>query len=322
MTYNADLSRKGPGLLVRDLLRFEDPVLRATLQAIVDLRPDVLALQDVDYDHDLVALGLIQDRLKELGHPMPYGFAEPPNTGIATGFDIDRDGRFDTARDRQGYGVFTGQGGIALLSEHPILTDQAQDFSTLLWQDFPDADLPIRYFEADELAVLRLHDVAAWQVPVRLPEGEVQVLAAQAGPPVFDGPENRNGLKNADQLRFWDAQISRLGSAEFVLMGGLNNDPVDGQGLKPPLIKLLRNPFVQDPRPEAASGLISDPNHNGPAAQDTVDWGRDIGSLRVDYILPSASLGVAAAAVERDQAAGQIADLPAHKPVWVDVFWK
>lgn len=322
LTYNADLSRKGPGLLVRDLTKFEDPKLRATLEWIADLKPDVLALQAVDYDHDHVALGLIQMRLEELDHAMPHSFARAPNTGVATGLDIDRDGKLDTARDRQGYGLFAGQGGIALLSRYPFQDDEALDFSKLLWRDLPDADLPEGYFMTADLDVLRLHSVAAWQVPVRLPEGVVQVLTTQAAPPVFDGPEDRNGLRNADQLRFLSMRVESLNGSAFIVMGGLNNDPVDGEGLKPALHRLLDSPLLQDPQPRADGALVVDPSHSGPPALDTVDWGRDIGSLRVDYILPSAGLRVAAAAVERDHPAGQVADLPAHKPVWVDISWE
>lgn len=320
MSYNADLSRKGPGLLVRDLARFEDETLRATIELIATLRPDVLALQDVDYDHDHVALQLIQDRLSELGHQMPYRFARAPNTGVDTGFDVDRDGKIDTARDRQGYGLFAGQGGIALLSVHPVMHDDADDYSALLWRDLPGAQLPAGYFADDELSALRLHSVAAWRVPIETPDGVLHVFTTQTSPPVFDGPENRNGLRNADQIRFLRSLLPK--DAHFVIMGGLNNDPFDGEGLKPQLHSLLSDPRLQDPEPLASIETVSDPNQAGPAEQDTVDWGRNIGSLRVDYVLPSAGLRVAASAVERQQAAGQAVEMPAHKPVWVDIFWK
>ncbi len=322
MTYNADLTRKGPGLLVRDLERFEDAKLRGTLQAIADLKPDVLALQSVDYDHGLIGLSLVQARLRELGHEMQFSFAQPPNVGVSTGFDLDRDGRLDTARDRQGYGLFAGQGGMAVLSVFPIDADGAKDLSGMLWKDLPDAQLPVGYFTAEELQVLRLQSVAAWDVPVRMPDGVMRVLVGQASPPVFDGPEDRNGLRNADQLRFWNGYVEGLAGQPFVLLGGLNNDPFDGEGLKPQLSKLLGNSAVQDVAPIASGGLVENADHSGPAAQDTVDWGRDIGSLRVDYVLPSASLGVAAAAVERHQPTRQAGDVTAHKPVWVDIFWK
>lgn len=322
MTYNADLSRKGPGLLVRDLERFDDAKLKRTVSLIVDLAPDVLALQSIDFDHGLVALGLLQERLKEAGHEMPHHFAVAPNSGISTGFDLDRDGRLDTARDRQGYGLFAGQGGMAVLSTLPIDAEASVDHSALLWRDLEGATLPPDYFKEQELSTLRLHSVGAWDVAIRTPDGVVRVLVTQTAPPVFDGPEDRNGLRNSDQIKFWVNHIDNIASQDFVLVGGLNNDPVDGEGLKPELSRLLAHRSVQDVAPSTSFGLVDDADHRGRPEQDTVDWGRDIGSLRVDYVLPSASLDVAAAAVERDQSAGEAGDITAHKPVWVDVFWK
>ncbi|MEM7470395.1 MAG: endonuclease/exonuclease/phosphatase family protein [Pseudomonadota bacterium] len=299
---------------MRDLLRFEDELLVATLTRIALLQPDVIALQSVDFDHNGIALSLIQERLSELGHAMPYAHAFAPNAGLSSGFDLDRDGKFDTARDRQGYGLFRGQGGMALLSRHPIKSDKARDFSGLVWAHLSKSNLPVDYFTAAELEVLRLHDIGAWEVPVMLPAGELRVLMAQTGPPVFDGPEDRNGLRNSDQISFWHRHIAELGGP-FVLLGGLNNDPVDGEGLKPALIGSLADPKLQDPQPKA-------PNLEGNDALDTVDWGRDIGSLRVDYVLPSAGLRVAAAAVERGQETGELGSWTAHKPVWVDLLWE
>ena len=153
-----------------------------------------------------------------------------------------------------------------------------------------------------------------------LPDGVARILVVQTSPPVFDGPENRNGLRNADQLRFLLRHLEGV-SGRFVLMGGLNNDPFDGEGMKPALHALLGSSRLINVTPRARI-YTDDPPHLGPPEQDTVDWGRDIGSLRVDYILPSAGWRVAASAVERDQPAGQGADGPPHKPVWVDLFWE
>ncbi|MEM6595786.1 MAG: endonuclease/exonuclease/phosphatase family protein [Pseudomonadota bacterium] len=298
--------------MVRDLIRFEDELLVATLTRIALLKPDILALQSVDYDHQGIALSLIQSRLEALGHPMPHAFALPPNTGISTGFDLDRDGKLDTARDRQGYGLFRGQGGLALLSRYPIRRDLARDHSDVIWAEVEGSEVPKTYFSAGELGVLRLHDIGAWHVPVALPSGDIEILIAQTGPPVFDGPEDRNGLRNSDQIAFWHREIMRQ-TGPFVLMGGLNNDPVDGEGLKPALLSLLDAAALQDPEPKA-------PGREGDDALDTVDWGRDIGSLRVDYILPSAGLRVAASGIERGQETGDLGPWTAHKPVWVDLM--
>ena len=47
-TYNSDLSRKGPGLLLRDILRGEDAQIHAVMRVISSISPDVLLLQDFD----------------------------------------------------------------------------------------------------------------------------------------------------------------------------------------------------------------------------------------------------------------------------------
>lgn len=299
-------------------MRFEDVALVETLKRIVELKPDIAALQSFDFDHDHVALQLVQERLQELGHAMPFRFARMPNTGQPTGFDLNRDGRLDTASDQQGYGQFAGQGGIAILSRHPIRTQDAQDLSGLLWKDLPDPHFPGDYFTPQELGVLRLQGVAAWDVPVHLPSGTVHVLATQASSPVFDGPENRNGLRNADQLRFWSGYVSAM-KQPFVLMGGLNNDPFDGEGLNPPLRDLLGNAALQDVRPRSVPRGVQDPSHLGPTLEDTVDWGREIGSLRVDYILPSAALDVVGSGVNWRDIVQEQENAPLHMPVWVDL---
>ena len=309
MSFDADLSRKGPGLLVRDLMRGKDDQIKAVVAQIVRLAPDVLALQSVDYDLDGIAAGLLKDILEAAGHAMPHHFLAAPNSGVPTGFDIDRNDRLGDARDAQGYGKFTGEGGLLLLSRFPIKSDSAKDFTTLLWKDLPNPQLPERYFSEPELDILRLHSVAAWDVPVSTPQGVLHVLMSQAGPPVFDGPENRNGLRNADEIAFWDDYINGLTSEHFAFFGGLNNDPKDGEGLKPALTGLLGNPKLTDPKPT---------NHSG--SQDTVDWKFD--DLRVDYVLPSASFKITGSGVDWPATEPEGGFGSRHRPVWVDVLWE
>lgn len=333
VSFNAGLSRKGPGLLVRDLLKGEDPQIAGIVARIVALGPDILVLQSFDYDHDGVALSLFKDRLRDVGHDMSYHFAARPNSGTPTGFDLDRDGRYGMARDAQGYGLFSGQGGLAILSRFPIDMDAVQDFSTVLWKDLPDARWPLTpkgdYYSEEEKNVLRLHNVAAWDVPVLLPSGPVYLLVSQAGPPVFDGPEDRNGLRNGDEIAFWTRYIAGdmfngqgLRSARFVLAAGLNNDPQDGDGLKPTLDELLGRPELIDPEPRSeGAALAADPDHLGDPGLDTVDWGADPGpgNLRVSYILPSVDFEVVKSGVHwPTESASERTGTP-HRPVWVDL---
>jgi endonuclease/exonuclease/phosphatase family metal-dependent hydrolase len=312
MSFNADLTRKGPGLLVRDITRSEDQV-SAVIAQIVRLKPDILALQSVDYDYDGIAAKLLKAALKDAGHAMPHHFLTAPNTGVPTGFDIDRNDRFGEARDMQGYGKFTGQGGLLLLSRFPVLDEQSRDFTDTLWQNVPFPRLPelngASYFKDEELAILRLHNVAAWDVAISTPDGVLRVLMSQAGPPVFDGPEDRNGQRNADEITFWDRYIDMLGVEPFAIMAGLNNDPVDGEGDKPALRQLLANPKLSDPNPQSQSG-----------STDTVDWKFD--DMRVDYVLPSAGFIVQGSGVDWPAAEPQGGFASRHRPVWVDVLWQ
>jgi endonuclease/exonuclease/phosphatase family metal-dependent hydrolase len=308
MSFDANLIRKGPGLLVRDLMRGKDKQIAAVIAQITRLSPDILALQSVDYDYDHVAIGLLKEALAAAGQAMPHHYSAAPNTGVPTGFDLDRNDRLGEARDAQGYGVFRGQGGMVLLSRFPVLTQRVQDFTASIWAEIPNAQMPNEYFLQEEADILRLHSVGAWDVPVRTPEGVVHVLMSKAGPPVFDGPEDRNGLRNADEIGFWERHIERSEGA-FVIMAGLNNDPVLGEGLKPDLLRLLSSDKLIDPQPRS--------KEYGSA---TVNW--DFGKLRVDYILPSATFGVKASGVEWLATEPDATYGSRHRPVWVDIFWK
>jgi hypothetical protein len=141
-TWNVGLDRSGPGLLVRDLTRDDDAQIAAVVRVLVALDADVVLLTAVDYDHGGVALTLLADRLAKAGAPYPHQFALRPNTGTQTGFDVDQNGRIGDPRDAQGFGLFSGNAGMAVLSRLPIGADQARDFSDFLWRDLPDALIP------------------------------------------------------------------------------------------------------------------------------------------------------------------------------------
>ncbi|MGR3662426.1 MAG: endonuclease/exonuclease/phosphatase family protein [Paracoccaceae bacterium] len=299
--------RKGPGILLRDILGGDDPQILAARDVIALTQPDILLLTNFDYDLGLQALGAFANALQQSGIHYPYKFAFRPNSGIATGLDLNGDGRFGTARDTQGYGDFAGQGGMAILSRYPVNTADAQDFSSLLWHNFPDAIPP-----ENTAKIQRLSSVGHWDVPVELPDGSVlHLLAYHATTPAFDGPEDFNGRRNHDENAFWlrylDGELSwRLPDENFIILGDANLDPADGDGRQSAISAMLSHPKIHDPQPKSqgaieASAIQGGVNQSqtGDPALDTADW-RDEngpGNLRVDYVLPSVDLTLTDAGV-------------------------
>jgi hypothetical protein len=322
-TYNVDLDRTGPGLLVQDLIGADDLQIAALVRVLVALDADVLLLTSFDFDGGGVALGLLADRLAATGVPYPHRFALRPNTGLQTGFDVDRNGRVGDPRDAQGFGLFSGQGGMAVLSRLPIDEASVQDFSGFLWRDLPGAlteDAP------DLAAVQRLATTGFWDVPVMTDTGRLNLLVWHATPPVFDGPDDRNGKRNHDEAVFWQLMLEgrlpmRAPNGPFVLMGDANLDPSDGEGRREAIVGLLTNPAVQDTLPKGSHGRV-EPDQAGDPALDTAFY-PDIGGLRLDVVLPSAGLAVTASGVlwpsDADPIAADLAAASLHRPVWVDI---
>ncbi|MBE3639176.1 endonuclease/exonuclease/phosphatase family protein [Mangrovicoccus algicola] len=304
--YNAELDREGPGLLLRDILRGAEDVAAAAA-LIARVSPDILLLTRFDYDLDLAALSAFNDRLGPARYP--HLFALRPNTGRATGLDLDRDGRLGEPEDAQGFGRFAGQNGMAILSRHPF--GPARDFSALLWRDLPGARLPMAgagpFWGAEVLDHLRLSTTGHWDVPVGIGDRVLHLLAFHASPPVFDGPEDRNGLRAAEELRFWRLYLDGAFGPPppvFVLLGTANIDPGKGDGRRAEMRALLEDPRLQDPAPADGTG-----------GTDTADFGAAPGRLRTDYLLPAAGISVQAAGLAWPEAA----EGGRHALVWADL---
>ncbi len=291
--------------MLRDIVQNKDPSIDAAAQVIATVSPDVLLLTNFDWDRKNRAASAFIDRLNQLGATYPFVFSRRPNTGIPTGFDIDQNGYFGDARDAQGFGYFSGYAGMVLLSKFPIVDEKARNFSDFLWKDLPDANLPHEngapFPSSDVYDVQRLSTTGHWVVPIDTPMGAIAVLAHFATPPVFDGPEDRNGRRNADELLFWtyflDQEFGPVPD-EFVILMSANLDPNDGDGLSSIMYDFLRAGYVTDPNP-ARVGYVAEANigHKGDPKFDTVNWNEPAGNLRVDYALPASSLSVVDAGV-------------------------
>lgn len=284
--------------------------------------------------------------------PLRYrAYMAPVNTGVPSGLDLNNDGRVvntpprpdaDPAdpqaraygEDCWGYGLFPGQYGMALLVDErlTIVEQDVRTFRLLPWDYMPGAFLPQKpapdsgpWFDDAEKAVARLSSKSHWDVPVRFPDGRiVHFLCSHPTPPVFDGPEDRNGRRNHDEIRFWADYITnasyivddkdRQGGldrrASFFILGDLNADPDEGDSFKQPVADTLRacERISFDFTPE------SDVDWPGLDPDDTTRF-----KLRADYILPSRNLEITRGGVWRP--APETADWPSdHFPVWVEVL--
>ncbi len=311
------------------------------------------------------------------GISFDYRYTPTTNTGIASGFDLDNNGSVGGGNDAFGFGNFAGQFGFTIYSKYEIVG--VRTFQNFLWKDMPGnlltqdptpgANNLSSFYSADEIGALRLSSKNHVDITLKIGGQDVHFLAAHPTPPVFDGAEDRNGKRNHDEIRFfkdyvegadyiYDDQGGRGGlaaGAKFVIAGDYNADPNDGDSFQNAIRQLLDAETVNaNFAPESAGGTqaATDPNNNGSASAnhigdpkfDTADFNDAApGNLRVDYVLPSNTLGkvvsggvfwpVDSNPTDRNNTGelfdlvgtfnnvGLFSGLPSsdHKAVWVDV---
>ncbi|WP_442684571.1 endonuclease/exonuclease/phosphatase family protein [Stenotrophomonas sp. JC08] len=362
-TYNTSLYSDESGGLIRTL-EGDSSHARKIAAVLQQVRPDLVLLNEFDYDAGHRAADLFQQRYLAVAQPgggeplhYPYRYLAPVNTGVQSGLDLDNNGEIggsgrNRGNDAWGYGLHPGQYGMLVLSRYPIDESAVRTFQLLKWSALPGAQRPVdpdmgtSFWNDATWSQLRLSSKSHWDVPVRTPLGTVHMLASHPTPPVFDGKEKRNAARNHDELRLWKEYLDggdkpwlcddqgRCGGlgrdARFVILGDLNNDPVDGDGRHDAILELLEHPRVlrfPTPRSEGAEetgavyaekGII----RRGAAQHATGDFGPRSGTMRLDYVLPSTGFGHLGSGVfwpANDSPEAKIADGSDHHLVWVDV---
>src|SRR5919106_679782 len=276
-TFNASLNRNFAGQLVSDLSTPDNAQAKTVAEIIQRTRPDVLLINEFDFVEGGLAAELFQDNYLSISQngaePIEYGyyFVAPSNTGIPSGFDLNNNGVVGGPDDAFGFGFFPGQFGMVVYSRYPINYEDIRTFQFFLWQDMPGAMLPddptttapADWYSPAELEVFRLSSKSHWDVPIQIGDKVVHFLVSHPTPPVFDGPEDRNGTRNFDEIRFWadyvrpgrasryiyDDEGRRGGldpGASFVIAGDQNSDPLDGDSIPGAVQQLLDNPRVND----------------------------------------------------------------------------
>lgn len=353
-TYNTSLHASQEGELI-ERLRGADPQAQAIAQVLRQVRPDIVLLNEFDFDAAGAAADLFTTRYladSALGEPLsyPYRFLAPVNTGVPSGLDLNADGKVEGGEDCWGFGAYPGQYGMLLLSRFPIDLQRARSFQSLLWSRMPGARRPHwpdgRPFHPDAVwEQLRLSSKSHWDLPIATPAGEIHVLASHPTPPAFDGPERRNRDRNHDEIRLWvdyitpgqadwlvDDQGRRVGlaaDARFVILGDLNADPFDGDAnegirllLEHPRVNASVIPRSEGGRLAAQRAGGSNQGQRGDPAFDTGAFNseRGPGHLRADYVLPSSDLTIMDSAVHwplDDEPGADWVTASDHRMVWV-----
>jgi endonuclease/exonuclease/phosphatase family metal-dependent hydrolase len=371
-TYNVSFFRNQAGQLVRDLATGDNVQARRVAEVIQRVRPDILLVNEFDYDAAGRAADLFRTKYLAIGQnggqPIEFShqFTAPVNTGRPTDRDLDKDGQVGGPADAVGFGRHEGQYGMLVVSRFPIDRRRARTFQKFLWRNMPDALLPkvsttgAPFYSSEDLDSLRLSSKSFWDVPIEISATEgtivaggsrpltLHLLCSHPTPPVFDGPEDRNGRRNHDEIRLVADYIDPAKSSYliddagrrgglpdgslFVIVGDLNCDPVDGQGISGTVNRLLlENPRVNASFTPASAGgprtvkehADQHVGHRGDSSHVTSNFTAEgHGCLRIDYALPSRRLKVIDGGVfwpAPGEPGSEAVTASDHRLVWIDI---
>jgi hypothetical protein len=361
-TYNLSLNRPSEGLLREHLANpAVDDVYRRQARNVAEViqraHPDVVLLNEFDYDPEaarLFARNFLA--VSQNGAPAqryPYRYVAPSNTGISSGLDLNNNGVADTTPGDQaygddsfGFGLFPGQYGMVVYSKYPIDTKAVRTFQLFKWKDMPGNLIPTDFYSAEAQKVLRLSSKSHWDVPIRVGGRTLHYLVSHPTPPTFDGPEDRNGRRNHDEIRFWADYVTpgkrsayiyddkgRRGGLKpgqaFVIAGDQNADPNDGDSHDHAINQLLTHPLINTRTTPSSAGAAeaatlqggANLTHTGNPRYDTADFADTApGNLRADYVLPRKGLKVTGSGVFWPVQADPLSRLSGvYDPIWAPV---
>ena len=335
-SYNVALAQNGAGRLAALLRGGGNTSAKRVAEVVQIIAPDVLLVNEFDYD----SFGTAATRMNDLYFNVsqndrtpqnyPYRYVAVSNTGIHSGFDLDNNGVVDdTPGDRDyggdafGFGEFPGKFAMAVFSKYPIDTEAVRTFEEVLWKDMPNNLIPPGFYSPEEQEVFRVSSKSHWDLPIEILGTTFHFLVSHPTPPVFDGPEDRNGRRNHDEIRLWADYLTPgaagyLGGglkegARFVIAGDQNADPTRGDSVDSAINQLLDHPLVAGDFVPLRTGAVTPTNQT-----DTATF-----RLRVDYVLPSKSgFAIDGGAVfwpTGTQEGANLVTVSDHRPVYLDL---
>lgn len=293
------------------------PQVKNIAEIIQRTQPDIILLNEFDYiaDENKGVKAFVKNYLNvsQAGQTpvdYPYTYIATVNTGEPTPFDLDNNGKAEQfGGDAYGYGLYPGQYGMALLSKYPIKIDEVRTFQLFKWHQMPHSQQPFipnaegdnsqgtPWYSADEWDAFRLSSKSHWDVPVDVDGTMVHILAMHPTPPNFDGQEDRNGKRNADEIRLMadyltpdkgryiyddnGKQATLSDETRFVLLGDFNAADIGDKHREGVIEQLTESPYVDNSViPISEGGAAS--SDEAYSSRFTAYWG-----ARADYVLPS-----------------------------------
>jgi hypothetical protein len=204
----------------------------------------------------------------------------------------------------RGWGEFEGRFNTAVISRFPILRDQARIVTDVAWEDLPDNKIALmkQQTNIDVPAGFPLFEKGLHVVPVQIGAQVLHLVLLHTVSPAFDPI---NPYRNYDELRglklFLDGQLPGVEplppEAKFIVIGDLNADPDDGDGLSGAIQQVLEHPSLVAWMPEGAGTK----GNNGKYNTYLSGCGNDDGmippdptlkfQMQLDYMLPSSTVG-------------------------------
>lgn len=290
-------------------LKAEHSQIKNIAEIIQRVRPDIILLNEFDYVPKEQGIAYFKSHYLNVSQnnqaaiDYPYFYIAPVNSGLATEFDLDNDGKkTGIMGDAHGFGFFEGHYGMAVLSRYPIDLDKVRTLQTFKYKDMPNAQMPIdpttgkNWYNEQEWQNIRLSSKSFWDLPISVNNKTVHILASHPTPPVFDGLEDRNGKRNHDEVRLvadyinnadyiYDDKGKKGGlnaQSRFVILGDLNAAPEGDKQRTITTDQLLKHPLVNASFiPKSAGAKEQYPQHSH-AKNYSASW-----QARVDYVLPS-----------------------------------
>ncbi|MDX2116761.1 MAG: endonuclease/exonuclease/phosphatase family protein [Planctomycetota bacterium] len=355
-----------------DLKNPNHPRLKKLAEIIQRIRPNVIFLNELAYDTP-GAPGFAEgdtpgsngQRFADvfLNVPQAAGlepikfkaFQRPVNTGVPSGFDLNKDGKTpavvpivpaadatgkpgkQTAEGREygndcwGFGMFPGQYGMALLVDErlEIDADNARTFQLYPWDYMPGNFMPVNadgtpWYPKEVAQVLRLSSKSHWDVPVKLPDGRLlHLLCSHPTPPAFDGAEKRNARRNHDEISFWIDYIQNAPTIvdDKNVVGGIPRDQmfviVGDLNADPKRGSSYKQPARKLLGSSAVNSSFVPKSDIAIEGLEPTDTA--MFKLRVDYVIPCKYIDVADGGVWRQPPDGTTEFPSDHFPVWMDL---